>query len=1060
MTIENLFGSLIKQVMELEMDSFNLEGLQKIYKKARGKFKPSETDLIEELSAALAPLKRTYIIVDGLDECSDAVRLKLTSGLWDLDAEKTSIMVTSQPIESGGTWQCFECKDFNINPHWNCGKCGEQYAVCEKCHRKGKGCQIHETPMSIAVDVETPAEEIEEYVKSVLWHHMGRGRASSTDWTTGEDRIGTTRFGRILHNTPELVEQIPKIVSQRAKGLFLLAKLYVDKLERQTSAEGILDALNSLPKEFDENYEEIMQERILESSSETAELGTNILKWLTNVNQPLTLNQLQQAIAVRRGDSGLRPYYEVDEQTIMAATAGLVWIDADGTVLLRHLTAEKYLLRTRSRWFPSADLEVAASCLAYLAYNAFSEPCDRLSEEEDLKQRLEKHSFFAYAARYWASHVRDAGLQGEQGRKIRDSAIALLLDDERLGAIVQAAHLDWDVRRGVCGMHMCGRYGLAKLVAELVRRGESVDATDPRYGQTALMYACRYGHMETAVELLRWNADADVRSKRGTTAMVEAIEHDQLAIVDLLQSMHMDVNMAYSARDGATALQLATDKAEENLPMVTSLLKREDLDVNAQDAGGSTALVIAADRDHSDIVQLLIDHPKIDVNVANKKGFTALAIASAMGNVFAVKALLAKGADPTMRDGNGQNAFLRTIHSGQFETVKVLLEYYPSLRTTLDYFGRGALHYASLEGEEPTMELLLVEWGMDPDAQSWRHNQTPLHEAARGGFEGAVRILLDAHANVGAIDKYGRTPYHVARQHGSDACADLLSTKMAHVPEISARDDFPLWSLVKLGLTEFLEARLQAMSRPGTPPFGGSQLASLDPDTGESIVHLAIKPDQPDLLKYLLSFRNVPINAVTHFDLRPLHYAARFGTAATARDLLAGPVDLDVQDAWGDTPLSTAVAAHNWPVALPLVDAGAAIDARAHAPLQALFFAAVAAGAARAVQRCIDAGADVQAFNREGLKAGDVARAAEYDDERKQAVLSVLRKNKSVFRSPELEDGAWEGREGGTGASSAGGEEIESVTSAGGCNVMTPSSLSSSLVSPGSMLEGPQPAVA
>ena len=1052
-TVENLLGSLIKQLMEFQMDTFNLEGLQALYnRKTRGKFKPSEADLTDELDAAIAPLRRTYIMVDGLDECDETVRLELIQALWELDASKTCIMTTSQPIESGGTWQCSECEDLNINPHWNCSECGEQFSVCEKCYSEGKGCQIHATPMSIAIEVETPEGEIEEYVKSVLGHHMGRGRASSTDWTTGEDRIGTTKFGRILHHQPELVEQIPKTVSHRAKGLFLLAKQYVDKLERQTSAPGILDALNSLPKEFDQNYEEIMQERILESSSETADLGMNVLKWLTTVSQPLTLNQLQQAIAIRPGDTGLRPYYQVDDQTIMAATAGLVWIDLDGTVLLRHLTAEKYLLRTRSRWFLNADLEVTATCLAYLAYEAFIKPCDRSTEEDDLKQRLEKYTFLSYAARNWANHARDAGFQGEQGRRIRDSAITLLLDDERLGAIVQAAPLDWDVPWGVCGIHMCGRYGLTKLVEELVRRGQSVDEKDPGYGQTALMYACRYGYADTAVELLRLNADADLRSKRGTTAMVEAIEYDHPEIVDLLQSMHMDVNMVYSARNSTTALHLAIDKAQEDLPMVTSLLKRQDLDINAQDAGGSTALMVAADRNHSGIIRLLIDHSKIELNVANHKGFTALAFSSINGNTFAVKALLAKSADPSLQDMDGLNALLRTIHMGQFETLKVLLDYRPSLLTSTDTFGRGALHYASVKGAELTVQLLL-EKGTDPNARSEKHGGTPLHEAAREDADGAIQILLDAHADPDVQDKYGRTPYLVALQHGSKLSMDLLRAKLADTSSLPIVEDLPLWSLVKLGRIELVKARLHALRNSSTSSSTASELASSDPDTGTTILHLAIKPDQPDLLALLLSFHAtlpLPLNATTVFGLTPLHYAALFSGAAAALALLAHEPLLDAQDVWGQTPLSTAIATPNWAVALPLVNAGAAIDARAHGTLQELLFAAVAAGEAPAVQRCIDAGADVQAFNKEGLKVGDVAEAAEYNGERRRAMLNVLRKNKGVFRSPELEDGAWEGQGGveEKGPASPETGEMASPASAGGRKVMMPTSLSSPLVSP------------
>ena len=63
-----------------------------------------------------------------------------------------------------------------------------------------------------------------------------------------------------------------------------------------------------------------------------------------------------------------------------------------------------------------------------------------------------------------------------------------------------------------------------------------------------------------------------------------------------------------------------------------------DINVNLQNKWGTTALIIASKRGHTDIVKLLLAVPSIDVNVQNKfYGETALSIASKNGHTDIVK---------------------------------------------------------------------------------------------------------------------------------------------------------------------------------------------------------------------------------------------------------------------------------------------------------------------------------------------------------------------------------------------------------------------------------------
>lgn len=74
----------------------------------------------------------------------------------------------------------------------------------------------------------------------------------------------------------------------------------------------------------------------------------------------------------------------------------------------------------------------------------------------------------------------------------------------------------------------------------------------------------------------------------------------------------------------------------------------------------------------------------------------------------------------------------------------------------LDRKGRGPLHYASADADLPAVLDLLAS-GADPniqDVDGW----SPLHFSARANAAEVTKVLLEAGANVHALDKFGNTP--------------------------------------------------------------------------------------------------------------------------------------------------------------------------------------------------------------------------------------------------------------------------------------------------------------
>lgn len=79
-----------------------------------------------------------------------------------------------------------------------------------------------------------------------------------------------------------------------------------------------------------------------------------------------------------------------------------------------------------------------------------------------------------------------------------------------------------------------------------------------------------------------------------------------------------------------------------NMAVMRLLLARDDVEVNAKEAEGWTALALSAHEGHEGVVKLLLEREDVEINVTNDLGRTALAIAAFKGHEKVVKLLLAR----------------------------------------------------------------------------------------------------------------------------------------------------------------------------------------------------------------------------------------------------------------------------------------------------------------------------------------------------------------------------------------------------------------------------------
>jgi ankyrin repeat protein len=197
------------------------------------------------------------------------------------------------------------------------------------------------------------------------------------------------------------------------------------------------------------------------------------------------------------------------------------------------------------------------------------------------------------------------------------------------------------------------------------------------------------------------------------------------------------------------------------LEVVQALLGREGTDVNRSDRGGYTALHVAASEGHTEVARALLQ-AGANARKDNEYGQTPLHYASAKGCIEIVRALLEAGAGADVRKGSW-SSICYACKGKHFEVFQALVEAGGDVNK-LDSGGWTALHDASESGFTEGVRYLCVERGADVNKSTTGAygGHTPLTLASWHGEVEAVRVLLEAGADVNKRTSDGETPLYLA----------------------------------------------------------------------------------------------------------------------------------------------------------------------------------------------------------------------------------------------------------------------------------------------------------
>ncbi|XP_067668166.1 ankyrin-1-like [Haliotis asinina] len=302
---------------------------------------------------------------------------------------------------------------------------------------------------------------------------------------------------------------------------------------------------------------------------------------------------------------------------------------------------------------------------------------------------------------------------------------------------------------------------------------------------------------------------------------------------------------------------------EGNLQRVRDILQQNKNDIDKHGKDGMTPVMWAARRGHREILDLLVEKGA-NLQLVDDVRNNILHWACRGGNISMVKHIISINAvDISSKGRDGRTPLMYAARMGEHKLFQLLVSK-GGLPAEVDNDGNSILQLACWGGNVEMVEYILLHnaVGISCTGQSRR---TPLTAAAYKGHGQILDLLKSKGADLNAADDVGDSVLHRACLGGHE---DIVSCvlKMDDV-DINSRGQCgrsPLMVAARIGDKEIFDLLVE----------GGADAKLVD-DDGNTILHLASKGGNVDIVKYVLSLEIVDINARNKHQETPTMMAAR-----------------------------------------------------------------------------------------------------------------------------------------------------------------------------------------
>ncbi len=427
---------------------------------------------------------------------------------------------------------------------------------------------------------------------------------------------------------------------------------------------------------------------------------------------------------------------------------------------------------------------------------------------------------------------------------------------------------------------------------ELVRSGVDVNT---RYGfmeTPPIVLAAQFGIAPLVDALIQAGADPNLADCGRNTALMEAVRSGSESIVDLLLKAGVKIDRADDLR--MTALHWAVHgrsdekagKDGEAEVVVAERLLSAGANANARDSDGYTPLMTAARCGAARFLTPLLRNGA-DPKIRNRDGEDAESIAALRGALHIVERLAAESSGD---DDAPDAALIHALKSGDEERAAELLESGVDANSRDPQTDWPAIYWAALLGRSEVAKKLLAS-GANPD--SGVESDTPLCAATRQGHVETARSLIDSGARVEPEKAAATSALFLAASRGETRLISALLDAGAAVDRVDKdAERTPLLEAAGEGHEEAVRVLLAAGADPNVRRGAVVELVAAANHTAPMRLCLSAGIDLERASR-------------THVKAAVFH-AAYHGNGEILRLLLGAGADPDVRNEYKETPLIVA----------------------------------------------------------------------------------------------------------------------------------------------------------
>ena len=267
-------------------------------------------------------------------------------------------------------------------------------------------------------------------------------------------------------------------------------------------------------------------------------------------------------------------------------------------------------------------------------------------------------------------------------------------------------------------------------------------------------------------------------------------------------------------------------------------------------------------------VKKLLDQEKVDVNSLNSRHETALHLACSSRYSNCVKHLIAFGADPFIKNSNGETAYQRSSCKIVYLLNQLLYQNNPwTILSNSLTNGETPLHAAVRQGKIQDVQEVIIHQDIDINSINSDY-ETSLHLACVLGHKYIARVIISNGGNMYKRDMYNNAPIHRALSQGHVDIVDSLITDYECDPHITGYQGRTLLHFAcGIGNAELVTKLVQHYN-----------ISPLVTDAiKQTPLHIAASHGQKQIATLLISRYNCPVDSKSSGGNTPLHLASYCG---------------------------------------------------------------------------------------------------------------------------------------------------------------------------------------